>query len=52
MLGQKVQTVASAAFSAGPNAVRFDTGQLASGVYIVRLTAGDRVATQRMTVVR
>lgn len=52
MLGQTVATVVTPRMEqAGPHTVRFE-GQLASGVYLVRLQAGSSVVTSRMTVVR
>ncbi len=52
MLGQRVLTVTDDEFAAGPHQVDVDTRGLASGVYVYRLSAGDYVATRRMTVVR
>ena len=51
-LGQRVATVADADFAEGRSQVAFDTSGLAAGVYVYRLTAGDYVATRRMTVLR
>ncbi len=51
-LGQRVTTVADGTYGAGSHSVTVDTRGLASGVYVYRLTAGDYVATRRMTVVR
>ena len=52
VLGQRVMVAADRAFAAGPNTVELDTRGLAPGVYLYRLTAGDHVATRRMTVAR
>ena len=52
VLGQRVQTVVDGALEAGSHEVTLDTRGLAAGVYVYRLTAGDYVATRRMTVVR
>ena len=52
-LGQRVAVLADgAALAAGPHEVPFETGALAAGVYVVRVVAGDRVATQKLTVLR
>lgn len=53
VLGQKVETL----YDGTPRAeqmrsVTFDTSDLPSGVYVVRLQAGDQTQTQRLTVVR
>lgn len=53
VLGQKVETL----YDGRPRAeqmrsVSFDTSDLPSGVYVVRLQAGDQTQTQRLTVVR
>lgn len=52
ILGQRVLTVVDGEFAAGSHEVAVDTRSLASGVYVYRLSAGDYVATRRMTVVR
>jgi len=51
-IGQHVATVVDREFAAGEHVVPFDTGRLAAGVYVYRLTAGDYVGTRRMTIVR
>ena len=50
-LGRKVSTVLSGEKEAGTHAMTFDASGLASGVYLYRLTAGDFVATKKMSVV-
>ena len=52
VLGQRVRVLADADYAAGPSTVSFDASGLAAGVYVVRLSAGDAVATQRMTLIR
>ncbi|NBB87495.1 MAG: T9SS type A sorting domain-containing protein, partial [Bacteroidetes bacterium] len=57
VMGRKVATLVDQPMQAGAHEVvwqgRGRNGQtLASGVYFVRLTAGDRTATQRLTIVR
>ena len=51
-LGQRVAVVANGDFVAGEHTVDLDTRDFAAGVYVYRLSAGDFVATRRMTVVR
>ena len=51
-LGQRVALVAEGDFAAGDHTVSVDTRSLAAGVYLYRLSAGEYVATRRMTVVR
>jgi hypothetical protein len=52
VLGRRVATLATGRQTAGTHAARLDGRGWASGVYFVRLTAGGRVHTQRVTVVR
>ena len=57
MMGRKVATLVDGVRSAGPQSVSWngqsDSGQdLASGVYLLRMKAGDRSMTRRMTIVR
>ena len=49
-LGRQVATLASGTQAAGAQQAQIDG--LAPGVYVVRLTAGDRVVTRMLTVVR
>jgi len=51
-LGRQVRTLVAGERAAGRVETRIPTGDLASGLYFVRLVAGDRVRTQRFTVVR
>ncbi len=51
-MGQKVETLVDSDMSAGDHAVRFDGGNLASGMYFYRFEAGDVVKTGRMTLVK
>ena len=51
-LGQRVAVVANETMAAGERSVTLNTSGLAPGVYVYRLSAGDYVATRRMTVVR
>ena len=52
-LGQRVAVLADAVeMTAGPQRVTFEAGALAAGLYIVRVQAGDQVATQKLTVLR
>src|SRR5690606_16764099 len=52
VLGRRVATVASERFPAGRRAVALDAGLLTAGVYVVRVTAGDAVATRTVTLLR
>ena len=52
MLGRRVATLAEGAREAGRHAARLETSSLASGVYVVRMRAGDFVQAQRVTVSR
>jgi hypothetical protein len=50
--GRKVATVAEGRRAAGENEARLDTRELAAGVYIYRLQAGDNVAVKRLAVIK
>ena len=50
MLGRRVATFADADVAAGPYLVPVSTEGLASGVYVIRTTLGDRTATTRLVV--
>lgn len=57
VMGRKVATLVDRALQAGAHEVRWngraaDGSTVASGVYLIRLEAGERVATQRLTVVK
>lgn len=57
LAGQQVRTLASGAFSAGTHAVQWDGCDnhglpVSSGIYLSRLTAGDKAVTSRMTLVK
>jgi hypothetical protein len=57
VMGRKVATLVDGAVKAGQHEVRWsgrsaDGSAVASGVYLLRLEAGDRVATRRLTVVK
>jgi hypothetical protein len=52
VLGHEVVTLAQGQMTAGSHQVSWDGSQLASGVYIYRLTAGEQVQTRRMVYVR
>jgi hypothetical protein len=51
MLGRRVKTVTRGE-QEGRHEVQLDVSGLTSGVYFLRLTAGGRTRTQRLTVVR
>ena len=52
MLGRRVALLAEGAQPAGAQTISLDASALPSGVYVLRLTAGDRAETARVTVVR
>lgn len=52
LMGRRVATVVDAVQAPDTYRVWFDASTLAPGTYFYRLSAGDRAATQRMTVVR
>ncbi|HEX8297945.1 MAG TPA: T9SS type A sorting domain-containing protein [Rubricoccaceae bacterium] len=52
VLGQRVARVDAGTLAAGTHALAVDTGAWATGVYVVRLTAGGQTATSRLTVAR
>ncbi|MEM1057059.1 MAG: T9SS type A sorting domain-containing protein [Bacteroidota bacterium] len=52
VLGRRVATLAEGAFAAGEATVDFPADGLPSGVYVLRLEAGDAQQTLRVTVVR
>lgn len=52
VLGQQVVTLVNENLSAGQYEVNFDATGLASGSYIYRLKAGDRVQTQTMMLIK
>ncbi len=51
-LGQKVAELVNEEKSAGSYEVRFDAGELASGMYLCRLQAGSLVQTRKLLLVR
>ncbi|MCI0636612.1 MAG: T9SS type A sorting domain-containing protein, partial [Actinobacteria bacterium] len=50
--GREVATLADGALAPGPHVRAFDGGRLASGVYWCRLSAGGRVETRRIVLIR
>ena len=52
LLGQKVATLLNGHEEAGYHTVNWDASQYSSGIYLYRLTAGDKVVTQRMTLLK
>ncbi|MCH8569239.1 MAG: T9SS type A sorting domain-containing protein [Balneolales bacterium] len=52
LMGQRVATLVSQQQSAGNYSVTFNAEHLASGVYQYRLSAGGKVLTQKMTLVK
>jgi hypothetical protein len=51
-LGREVATLVNERLSAGTHSVEFDASDLASGVYLYRLTVGGESFTKRMTVLK
>ncbi|MCH7975992.1 MAG: T9SS type A sorting domain-containing protein [Bacteroidetes bacterium] len=51
LLGRRVATLVDGLQTAGPHEVTFYTNDLPSGVYILRLTARDQVATTKVSVI-
>ena len=53
VIGQRVAVLAAGdRMTGGVHALPLDTGRLAAGVYVVRVRAGDRVGTRKLTVIR
>jgi hypothetical protein len=52
LLGREVATLVNEARSAGNHEAFFDASNLASGVYIYRLTAGNFIATKKFTLIK
>ncbi len=52
LLGRRVAVAAEGAFPAGRHEAAFETANLPGGTYLVRLQAGDRVETEKVTVLR
>ncbi len=51
-LGRRVAVLHDGPMAAGSHALRLDAARLPAGVYVVRASSGDAVATRRLTVVR
>jgi hypothetical protein len=52
MLGEKVATVVDEVMPVGYHTARFDASQLASGLYLYRMTSGQFTMTRKMMLVR
>ena len=52
LLGRRVRTVIDEDLGTGAHTVRIDAAGLSSGMYFVRVQAGNAVHTQRLAIVR
>jgi len=52
LLGQEVRRLVDGEVGAGFHTVTFEAGDLPSGVYLYRLTAGDFIQTHRMVLTK
>jgi hypothetical protein len=52
LLGQRVATLADGWQGAGQRAVRWEAGDLTSGIHICRFTAGDFTQTRKMSLLK
>jgi hypothetical protein len=52
MLGREVAVLVNESRPAGASRVTFDAGRLASGTYVYRLTAGDRILARKMVLAK
>ncbi len=52
VLGQRVATLVSGMKNAGVHEVSFDASQLASGLYLYRITAGKNISVKKMLLVK
>jgi hypothetical protein len=52
LLGREIKTLVNEALQAGLYSVRFDAGDLPSGIYFYRLTAGDFSETKKLILLK
>ena len=52
ILGQRVALLASGYHASGTHTVHFDASQLASGVYVYRMTTGNHTAVRKMMLIK
>ncbi len=52
VLGRRVAALTDGIVAAGEHTARWEAGALPSGLYLVRLTAGDQIQTRRLTLTR
>jgi hypothetical protein len=52
LIGQKIATLVEGWIDAGNHSIQWEAAGYSSGIYFYKLTAGDRVITKRMTLLR
>ncbi len=52
LLGEKVESLANGTMSAGKHSIIWNAGNYSSGIYFYRLTAGDKVVTKKMNLLK
>lgn len=52
VLGRKVATLVNGTMSAGSHQITFEAGSLSSGVYVIRMQAGDFVDSRQIVLVK
>jgi hypothetical protein len=51
-VGQEIAVLINETVSAGQHSVRFDAANLASGVYVLKMTAGSFVEVRKMNLLK
>ena len=52
MNGKLISTIAETAFAAGPHQLKWNGVHVKTGVYVLRLQAGNYIATKKLVVVK